>query len=387
MLMTATKTALKSYAGQRNSRFDNANSKIITPAQRWKDAYNAYDAGSRATIDRVLDGSKDEFCRRNSHIKTWADMDLCESSLVALDKILIDSTMQRQLDIFWVMKLVNKYRSLMVMPIQVYVDDQGNHLAWDGQHTLIMLWIIATQILALDTSTVQVPVVRYKSKLKSEMRGNFISLNSSDGKKSLDPIDIFEQQVFGVRIDGSSDPAWKESETKQTHAETYDLFLTAGKFGDTHMPGAIGRLNEVQKLTTECTRWLMRYLSHTTQGQRPAEEKEMVMMGQFFYRCKAANIKVDDAYIDELARLNMRLFGGDFDPHGRFWAKARAAYFSWHQRQQDLGFIEQGVNPRFSNEPLHGMPFLLAQLNKDFKRTVPSNTSNSPFYPAPKDLF
>jgi len=387
MLMTTTTLAPASYAAQRNARFNTDNSTIISPAQRWRDTYAIYDKGTQGLIDHMLDMAKDEFRRRYPDTKAWTDLELVESREVSLSQLMIDSTMQRQLDIFWVLHLLNRFSALKVMPIQIYLDEDGNHLAWDGQHTLILLWIIATQVLCLEPDTVKVPVNIYKSTLKSQMRNNFISLNSSDGKKMLDPIDIFEQQVFGVRIDGSTDSVWREAERKQQHVESHNLFLTAKKFGDTHMPGAISRINEVIQLGPDTVGHLMRYLSRTTQGQRPVVEKEMVMMSKYLDHCKAAKIKVDDQYVDDLAKVNLQLFKADFEPTGPFWAKAAVAYKNWHDGQKVAGYIPRDVRAAFKNEPLHGMPFYLAQLRKSFAHKIPANTSNSPFWPAAEDLF
>ena len=374
---------IKSYATKINERYSNSASHVVTLRERWTMTYNSATPRQQQQIDNMLSAAKFEFRRRNPLIKTWADLDLAEAKQVLMSSVRIDGSMQRKLDIDWVIELLTKFCSTMVVPIQVYrpSNDNDEFLAWDGQHTLMLLWVIATQIMELSEDAVEIPVNIYKSNQKSQMRANFISLNSKEGKKMLEQIDIFMQKIFGVRIDHSSNPEWIEAEKKQQHVETHDLFLTSEKFGDDEQPGAISRLQEINKLSPDSVGWLSQYLSLVSGGKRPAGEKEMVMMGQFFYRCKAANIKVDHAYITELANVAKQLWDADFDPHGKFWVRAANAYYNWHHNAGLIG------DARFSKEPPHGMPFLLAQLRKSFGRPVPSNISNSEFVPAVKDLF
>ena len=374
---------IKSYATKINERYSNSASHVVTLRERWTMTYNSATPRQQQQIDNMLSAAKFEFRRRNPLIKTWADLDLAEAKQVLMSSVRIDGSMQRKLDIDWVIELLTKFCSTMVVPIQVYrpSNDHDQFLAWDGQHTLMLLWLIATQILELSEDAVEIPVNIYKSNQKSQMRANFISLNSKEGKKMLEQIDIFMQKIFGVRIDHSQNPEWIEAEKKQQHVETYDLFLTSEKFGDDEQPGAISRLQEINKLSPDSVGWLSKYLALVGGGKRPAVEKEMVMMGQFFHRCKAAGIKVDDAYITELASVAKQLWDADFDPHGKFWVRAANAYYNWHKNAGLIG------DARFSKEPPHGMPFLLAQLRKSFGRDVPSNISNSEFAPAAKDLF
>lgn len=106
-------------------------------------------------------------------------------------------------------------------------------------------------------------------------------------------------------------------------------------------------------------------------------------MGHYFERCRQDNIPVDDAYITDLYLLFRRLFNCDFSPDGPFWAKAGMAYKNWHALQPANG----NVHIRFVKEPMHGEPFLLAQMKKSFTHATPRGISNTPFWPAPSDLW
>lgn len=370
------------YASKVNSQYSDGASHIVTPKQRWDNTYNRAPKHNQDLYDTMLNEAIFEFRRRNPNLKRWEDLELADARPVKLSTIKIDGSMQRLLDIEWVINILYRFSPTMVVPIQVYRPDPNKeeYLAWDGQHTLMLMWIIATQILEVDPDTVFVPTNLYKSNLKSEMRANFISLNSKEGKKNLEAIDIATQQIFGVRIDGSKNPEWQKTELKQQHVEQHDLFLTAKKFGDEDQPGAISRLQEFNKLEPESIKWLCRYLSLVA-ANRPADEKEMVMMAQFFDRCRIAGVKVDDQYVTKLAAVAKRLWNADFSPNGKFWTRAARAYYNWHES------INPNGKAKFAKEPPHGMPFLLAQLKKSFDGKIPENRSSSEFVPFEEDLF
>lgn len=376
--------ANKSYASQANAYYCVKTNNCISLSKRYADVIGAMPVHEQSFLKQMINNSVAEFKRQNVLIKVWGDLKLAQAIYVDLSDIYIDTTMQRQLDLYWVARLLAKFKSTKVVPIQVYVDNQGRLCAWDGQHTAILLWIICTVVMGLDPKDVKIPVNIYPSSKKSEMRECFLDLNSSEGKKSLDPIDHWQQQVFGVRVDGSQNPLWLLTEKKQCILEQYDLFVTHEKFNDYDMPGAISRLQEVNKLGIEPLTWLCKYLKLVTNGARPVGEKEMVMMSHFFLRCYADGLKPSDAYIQQLAAVAITHWNADFDPSGPFWNQVSIAYDNWHQNNP----MNAMVNPRVSKEPLHGFPFLLAQLAKSMSGSgLPRNTSNSNFWPLQGDLF
>jgi hypothetical protein len=376
------------YASQKNARFSNTKSIIINIKKRWEDTYNSLPKSQQETIDYALESAKSEFRRRNPKLRKWKDVErqLAKSWQVPMSNIHIDETMQRLLNIEWVLHLLNTFLATKVVPIQVYQPDPKVelYLAWDGQHTLVLLWLIATQIYGIDAETLDdviLPVNVYNSSLKPEMRDNFVDLNGA-GKKQLDAFDLFEQQVYGVRIDSSQNPNWLDAEKKQQVIESHGLFLTNKKFGDHEEPGAITRMQEVNKMTTDSLGWLCDYLVAVGAQNRPAEEKEMVMMSYFFERCRAARIKVTKQYIHDVAAVAKRHWAADFSPTSKFWIRASIAYNVWHSVHVGVGVA------RFNKEPNHGYPFLVEQLKKDLPHhTFPENRSSSEFTPDALDLF
>jgi hypothetical protein len=140
-------------------------------------------------------------------------------------------------------------------------------------------------------------------------------------------------------------------------------------------------MQEVTKLTPEALGWLCTYLVAVGAQNRPTGEKEMVMMAYFFESCRLAKIKVDNTFIFNVAGVAKKHWNAEFGPSSRFWVKASNAYAAWHAK-----FV--GGSPRFSKEPVHGYPFLVAQLKKEFPNVkFPGNRSSSEFAPMAKDLF
>ncbi len=381
-----TTTTTQTYAAQKNARFSLTASQIRTIQQRWDETYNALPRIQQQAIDNALAAAISEFRRRNPNIKGTKDLkkQLAKAWTVSMSQVCIDDTMQRQLNIAWVLTLLNVFVATKVIPIHVYQPDPNTeqYLAWDGQHTLVLLWLICTQVFAENPEDFEIPVNVYASHQKSEMRGCFIDLNSEEGKKMLDLFDKIEQMIYGVRVDGSQNPLWVFIEQKQQIVESRGLFLTSKKFGDDHMPGAISRMQEINKMDLESLEWLCDYLVAVGAQHRAVEEKEMVMMAYFFERCRLAKLKLTQQQVFDIAGLAITKWGGSFSPSSRFWAKVSQAYTNWHAAHIVYG------NPRCNKEPIHGFPFLAEQIKRDLKgfAKLSSNTS-SEFLPESGDLF
>lgn len=375
-----------SYAQTKNKRFSLTASQVRTIKQRWDETYNSLPKIQQQTVDVALQAAVAEFKRRNPTIKGTKDLKkkLAKAWTAKMTQVCIDDTMQRQLNIAWVITLLNMFVSVKVIPIHVYQPDPNEelYLAWDGQHTLVLLWLICTQVFGEDPDNFEIPVNVYSSHQKSEMRGCFIDLNSDEGKKMLDLYDKIEQMIYGVRVDGSTNPEWILAEKKQQIVESRGLFLTSKKFGDDHMPGAISRMQEINKLQPEALEWLCDYLVAVNAQNRAVEEKEMVMMAYFFERCRLAKLKLDQTQVFDIANLFKTHWGADFSPSSIFWARVRNAYHNWHSTHVGYG------TPSCKKEPIHGYPFIAEQVKKSLKgfAKLESSTS-SEFIPAQSDLY
>ena len=116
--------------------------------QNLKDRLNATLSALPASAKRyklyMLSEAIKEFQRRYPSITKFKQLRLCKAEKVKLSQIIIDDTMQRKLDIDWVIKILSNFNEFQIMPIQVYkvTGTEVLFASWDGQHTAIVLYII-----------------------------------------------------------------------------------------------------------------------------------------------------------------------------------------------------------------------------------------------------
>ena len=211
-------------AQQWNLKYSNKDSFFVDLKDRLKNTISSFGFTKQKSIEAAIKIICERFIKLHPTKQKFEDLDLCEAIMMPLSNILIDVTMQRMLDLNWVLYIIGNFREVQAQPIQVYkvVNTDGSltyypagkcglYASWDAQHTAMALYIICVYIFKQDPSKVMVPVVIYKVSKKADIRENFVTGNTKAGKKLLDAIDVFMQQVFGVRIDGSTNPIWVES--------------------------------------------------------------------------------------------------------------------------------------------------------------------------------
>jgi len=367
-----------SYAEQFNAQYAKSDSHFVDLAER----FDSFCDESEAIEFRMMSR---EFRRRHPEFKEIQDIKkrLCRGRQGKLSEIEIDVTMQRLLNLNHVLKMLANFKATKVMPIQVYEDPErpGKYVAWDGQHTAILLYILCTMVFETNPAEFEIPINIYDVDGKAEIRENFIGLNGED-KLPLDAIDIFQQMVYGVRVDGSETPNWLEAERKQQMLEKHKLFVTADKFDNTKEVGAISRMQEIMQASPEVVEQFGKYWS-AIRKQRAVEPKEIYMMMSWLMLAELQDVVVDDNYIYDLADMNLGLFDANFSPTGAFWAKCETAYENWYEQQPQSAWQE----PSMQKQPTHGLPFLNAQIVKSLGREVPTYRANNGFTPDEKDLW
>jgi len=390
-------TRPQSYAQQQNSRYSNKNSMYLNIKDRFNSIISNVTPLKQTGIRSSIIQACNEFLRKFPNIQKFEDFDLVETINIPMSDILIDVTIQRLLNIAWVCAIVSNFRDVQAMPIQVYpVHDtdvpytatgpRGLFASWDGQHTLAVLYVVAVLILKLDPKDVMVPVAIYKVKKKSEIRENFVKGNGPEGKKLLDAVDYYMQKIYGVRVDGNTNPMWVEAEIKQQYLEQADLFVTADKFGDTFMPGAISRLQEIDNYSSDIIRKFALYTT-TFPQPRPVASQEIEIMCAWFDMAKRGGIDYNDEQVINLGNHLHTLFGADFHESSTFWDVVRRAYTNWHKKYWD-GFLGAPSHIKFSKNWKNGGTFLWFQLKKTWEPSlVPNLTINGAFVPDNKDLY
>jgi hypothetical protein len=368
-----------------NGRYLNNTSNFISLQQRLNEALKF--APMYATM---LVGVVNEFKRRHANWSKFVDLELCEAIPAPADRILIDTTMQRNLNLRHILKILTYFKSTMAMAIQVYEDPEkpGYYVAWDGQHTAIALYIILTQVFGEQTASVMIPVVKYNVKHKLEIRRNFILLNG-DAKEPMDFFDIYTQHVHGVKGQSAPDVEWIDSALKNDYLANAGLFATHSKLGDDDQPGAFTLLADTlmsKSLKTrkhpEVTRMFAEYWSYLNDS-RPVEAKEARQLYEYFNLCFEQDIDVDSAYLLEFVAFTKQNFGADFSPSSPFWSKVRMAYENWYrsanQGSTDVDSNGDIIVRGFTTEMRTGIPFLVAQLRKSTKLKVPKFVPNNGF--------
>lgn len=385
---------MTNYAQKINDLYTVSESNFVTLQQRLEKAI-AKAPQFRAQLEAVVD----EFRRRNCMPpceRGWTkfeDINLCNAIQVSMDSILIDETMQRELNMRHILKILSYFSESMVMAIQVYEDPDrpGMYIAWDGQHTSIALFIILTKVFGERTAKAMVPVVVYSSQQKLEIRRNFILLNG-DAKETLDFIDTYKQMVYGVKVDGSTDPEWLDTALKNDYFAKAGLFATNSKFGDEDEAGAFTLLADTlmsRSLKTrkhpEVTRMFADYWAYLNE-ERPVRAKEARQLYEYFNLCYEQDIKVDKKYLLEMVAFAKEYFEANFGEDGIFWDKVRMSYTRWYAHANPESYAEFGLKG-FTTEMRTGIPFLIAQMKYSTKLKTPTYTPNNGYTVVEADLW
>lgn len=380
MQLLAQSVTATTYADRVNTQFYKSKSHYVSLDKRLTETIS-----NSSYYKSVVSSAVEEFLLRNPQFSTWNDFTFCRCEKTTLDKIVIDVTLQRMLNVMHACGILDKFQQIRVMPISVYEDPlaPGKYVCWDGQHTAIVLLLIAAYSLKLDISKCEIPIVVYSSSQKAEMRENFMELNG-DAKLALDLIDYFHQMVFGVRTDGSKNPKWMLVEQKQQALEKAGIFATHSKFNDTDKPGALSRLDELmdtKNYDLSITQNFAKYFSAVCGSNRPVQPKEVWMLYEYFRLCQSEGILVDDNYIDGVAK-SLQFDNGDFNAIA-LANKAKASYQQWWVDNNIS--IDGSLRGITYPEYRMAMTFFVKQVAKRFKGRVPTG---NPLWTVPaKDLF
>jgi hypothetical protein len=392
-------TATQSYAAQRNAVYQNSSSNLVDLVKRLNDTVTAMPLQAQRNWQSKLSKALQIFKKNNPGLKSINDpkFRLCKSLMRKLRDIQIDSTMQREPNLQWIITIIENFRAYQAQPIQVYETATGMG-AWDGQHTSLALYLIATQALGMNFEDVEVPVNIYDIVSRGEIRGNFINNNTTvgknAGKKPLDIIDIIQQMIYGVEVDGVIEPEWVDAHAKWKALADAGMFLTADKFNDTEQVGAISRLNEINDSSVAVVKKFAVYGKYVVDlQQRPINTKEIPIIMEFLNICEQQDIAYTDEQIEDLAQHCVDLFAANFDAKGLFWEQAHQANLNaYNKANKALPKHLWPDAPRNSKNVPQGIAFFWHQLQKSW---VPTQNTGfrfpkqpfSVYQPDVKDLF
>ena len=398
----------RNYADGINKSYEQNKSNIVTLKERWYQSLASLPVDVRNDITSRLNAAIKLFQRRYPTTTSFSDPNfrLCKAIPALMSRLCLDTTIQRALDINHVLSILENFAVYQVMPVQVYLADRADlrdsfdprheHWAsWDGQHTAIALWIIATMIFKEDPDHIMIPVVEYDMRNAIERRTTFINNNSGINKKTLSHYDLTSQMVFGVKLNGANDPTWVDVANKQDVLATYELFFTDSKRYDDHQPGAFTRVKEVMWNThIDTLEDVCVYMDQMlTYQSRAVNTKEFPIIENFFKMARAGGVDYTEEEIRSLADVCWTLFKGNFDEAGAYWAQVGEAYTNWHTDHYQNWDEDERPGIRLNKDVPQGLAFFWFQLKHSWKdqlgnqMKLPRLNISTQFRPDAKDLF
>jgi len=396
------------HAKKINNKYNENKGNNISWIDRWNQTLARYPIEQQNQIRSRLKSALKRFSKKYPGVKSFQDPNfrMCKALTKKLTAILIDTTIQRELDLNWVIKIIEDFRPYQAQPLQIYQPlpedmpegfDAETWSCWEGQHTGMALYLIGTVAFGMKPDDIEVPTVEYEFANRVECRTTFMANNSKDGRKVLDSIDIISQKIFAVRLDSADDPEWKEINKKQLALEAQDLFMTHHeKFHDEREPGAITRPGDIcdDKYSVELVRQFTVYASAVLAANpRAINAKELpIIMGFLKMADQTDGIDYTDDQIRSLAYLCMNLFEADFDESGFFWEKVGIAYVRWHERYH--ADMEESMRPgvKLNKDWAQGGTFFYWLLKQHWTddngnpMPIPKLNISTSFRPAAKDL-
>jgi hypothetical protein len=396
----------RQHARNVNAKYNNAQANNVSWIDRWNQTLAQFPVDQRKQIISRLNSALKKFSRNHPGVKSFSNpkFRLCKSLTKRLTKILIDTTIQRSLDVDWVIKIIENFRPYQAQPLQIYKPlpkdlphgvDEDTWSCWEGQHTGMALYLIGTMAFGLKANDIDVPTAEYDFLNREECRRTFMANNSKEGRKVLDSIDIISQQIFAVRLDGAQDPEWLRVNDKQTVLEQQDLFLTDSKFHDHTQPGAITRPGDLcdDKYSLEVVQQFATYATEVlANNPRPIDTKELPIIMGFLKMAAQDNVTYSDQDVRGLAQLCMDLFDADFNEAGFFWEKVNVAYINWHNDYH--ADMDESLRPgiKLNKDWAQGGTFFWHLLKKHWVNSdgepmsMPKLNISTSFRPKAKDL-
>jgi hypothetical protein len=382
------------HAQTRNARF-NTNTSVFVSAKRRFDDYVVFVPGSSTQMQHAIRDFKKSFPNM-----TWEDIksNLVGAQTCKLVDIRIDDTMNRPLNWKHVIDIIKNFNATRVMAVNVYKDQSAPNcfVAWDGQHTTLVLYVIAVMIFGEAIGSIEIPINISKATSKEEIRTNFIELNG-EAKLPLTLLDLFEQKIYGVMVDNSTRPDWKIATQKFELLKDADLFLTSEAYRDQDQPGAISHTQSIIDSNLDIVEKFATYWKFRKAFEnRRVESKELIHMIYLFEYAKSCNIDWSDDDIESIVNIFWNCFNCEFtgtQHQNVFWKKLHNSYEIWYDKV--IMKIEEEYRPsklQMTKGGVHqetfGLKFMLSQLAASgFKGQLPEYEHPMGYKPRKEDLW
>jgi hypothetical protein len=387
------------YAEIWNARF-NQNASVFVSAKKRLDDYQLAVPGSANELQHAIT----DFKMSSTFVKNkkWQDITLARAHKVKLKDIRIDDTMNRPLDWEHVRKIVKNFCATRVLAINVYEDPSapGCYIAWDGQHTTIVLYIISVLAYGEAIGNVEVPVVVTPGNNKEEIRENFIVLNTDEGKLPLSTLAIFEQMIYGVTVDHSNNPKWNIAAKKWEELANVGIFLTSTDYRNTTNPGALTHVETIDSESLDLIKKFATYWKYRRQHQDdPVNSKELIMVLCLLKAADADGITWSDTEIKDIVDIFWNCFNCEFTGETHlhiFWKKLEGAYQNWYDtvyrvpgpNEPDLRPKRKDMTRNGKHQETFGTTFMIRQLEKSgFGGKLPDYEHEFGFNPSNDTLW
>jgi hypothetical protein len=384
------------HAQIRNARFNTDTSKFVSAKQRFAD-YCAFVPGSVNQMQNAIKEFKKAFPDL-----TWEKIssNLVGAQTCKLTDIRIDDTMNRPLNWEHVIKILKKFCATRVMAVNVYKDPlaPGCYIAWDGQHTTIVLYILAVMVFEQPIGAIEIPINISKATSKEEIRTNFIEING-EAKLDLSPLDLFEQKVYGALLDNSTIEDWAIAAKKFHALEKVDLFLTSSAYRDEHESGAITHVSSIIKNDLDIVEKFATYWKFRSAFEnRKVETKEIIHMIYLFVYAKSEKVDWSEKDIADIVDIFWNCFSCEFTPSpylNVFWKKLHTSYETWYNivyKNVDEEYrpkqLKMTTGTGGDHQETFGLKFMLSQLkHSGFKGKLPEYEHPAGYKPKKTDLW
>ena len=294
------------YQGNRIYPATEQNKQYLASSANYVTMQQLYDEHFADKAD-IVSRAKKSFLDSNPAIKALANLGICTIKMIKGKNLRVDKTLQRKLKPAWVLKILADFNPNAVSAIQVWETEEfpGDYGVYDAQHTLIMLKI-ALESMDVDTSEYEFPCVVSPTKDRPALREVFIGHNGGAYKNVIDMVEMHRQLVHKVRSDKRTGHEERDSESRQSILEKYNMFLALPKSPESKLAGACGNVTEILDKTynIKILEAFCLFYSLTCDSQRPVESKEPWMIMNYFKLCYQSGINYSDPdYIKEMVRV------------------------------------------------------------------------------------
>lgn len=326
------------------------------------------------------------FKEANPTIKKFDDIDQDTGGLqICLGDMCHDEIVQRSLDITNFIDIVSNFEADLVNAPTMYKYEDGKktsyHIPIDGQHRIVALYFIATEILKEDPADCFITVTMKSFNDPIRASDVFMAMNATNSK-ALTETELFIRYAAAQKEWGKGGSEYEKAKKQTDLLAKYGYEVVAeDSLADSYCTkNKIYRVVELNKYPVSYTEQYMEYrksLGKRHENANPISSKELDFMYKYIRQCDIEDIKLSQAYLKDFSSLLKGQFGADFSLKGKgtsqspLWDEVEKAADNWIKKVQktDKSF----VCPFGKTSDAIGLVYITQQLAQcsRFTRPVP----------------